>query len=275
MKRHFLIPDCQVRPGEPTDFIDWIAKAIVEYRPDVVVNLGDFFDMPSLSSHEQPGSLATEGARYEDDVRVGNEAFARLCAPMEAEQARLKRNKEKQWNPEKHFLFGNHEHRITRAVNASPKLAGAIGLHHLDTRDFKRHAFLERVWLDGVLYSHYFQSAHSHHAIGGSIDSMLNKIGASFVQGHRQGFQYGTRIQASGKTWHGLVAGSCYLSVEGYRGAQGQRHWRGVVVLNEVQDGEYCIMPLTLNYLCRKYEGVPLIEYMNKKYPKGDWRHLA
>lgn len=275
MKRHFLIPDCQVRPGEPTDHIDWIAQAIVEYRPDVVVNLGDWWDCPSLSSHEQPGSMATEGARYEDDVRVGNEAFARLCAPMEAEQARLKRNKEKQWNPEKHFLFGNHEHRITRAVNASPKLAGAIGLHHLDTRDFKRHAFLERVWLDGVLYSHYFQSAHSHHAIGGSIDSMLNKIGASFVMGHRQGFQYGTRIQASGKTWHGLVAGSCYLSVEGYRGAQGQRHWRGVVVLNEVQDGEYCIMPLTLNYLARKYTGMTLIEYMNKKYPKGDWRHLA
>jgi len=275
MRRHFLIPDCQVRPGEPTDHIDWIAQAIVEYRPDVVVNLGDWFDMPSLSSHEQPGSLATEGARYEDDLRVGNEAFARLCAPMEAEQARLKRNKEKQWNPEKHFLFGNHEHRITRAVNASPKLAGAIGLHHLDTRDFKRHAFLEHVWLDGVLYSHYFQSAHSHHAIGGSIDSMLNKIGASFVMGHRQSLQYGTRIQASGKTWHGLVAGSCYLHIEAYRGAQGQRHWRGVVILNEVEDGEYCIMPLTLNYLARKYEGMTLIDYMNKKYPKGDWRHLA
>ena len=275
MRRHFLIPDCQVRPGEPTDHIDWIAQAIVEYRPDVVVNLGDFWDCPSLSSHEQPGSMATEGARYEDDVRVGNEAYARLCAPMEAEQARLKRNKEKQWNPEKHFLFGNHEHRITRAVNASPKLAGAIGLHHLNTRDFQRHAFLERVWLDGVLYSHYFQSAHSSHAIGGSIDSMLNKIGASFVMGHRQSLQYGTRIQASGKTWHGLVAGSCYLHIEAYRGAQGQRHWRGVVILNEVEDGEYCIMPLTLKYLCKKYTGMNLIDYMNKKYKGKDWRHLA
>lgn len=275
MSRHLILPDTQVRPGVPLDHLEWIAQAIVEYMPDVVVHLGDHFDMPSLSSHDTPGSMASEGARYEDDVRVGNEAFATICKPMEAEQARLVANKKKQWNPRKVFLTGNHCHRITRAVNASPKLAGAIGLHHLDTRDFERHEFLERVWIDGIVYSHYFQSSHSHHAVGGSIDSMLNKIGASFIQGHRQGFQYGTRIQGSGATWHGLVAGSCYLHQEFYRGAQGQRHWRGIVVLNEVENGEYCIMPLTLDYLCRKFTGMKLIAYMEKKYPKGDWRHLA
>lgn len=273
--RHFLIPDTQVRPNVPLDHLEWVAQAIVDYRPDTVVHLGDHFDMPSLSSHDAPGSMATEGARYEDDIRIGNDAFATICKPMELEQERLKRNKEKQWKPRKVFLMGNHCHRITRAINTSPKYAGTIGLHHLNTRDFERHDFLERVWIDGILYSHYFQSAHSPMAIGGTTDNMLNKIGASFVQGHRQGFQYGTRIQGSGATWHGLVAGSCYLHLEGYRSAQGQRHWRGVVILNEVEDGEYCIMPLTLKYLCKKYTSETLIDYMNKKYPKGDWRHLT
>lgn len=272
--RHFILPDTQVRPGVPTDHMDWIGQAIVEYRPDTVVHMGDHWDMPSLSAHDTAGSMATEGARYENDVKSGNDAFARICIPMEQEQARLKRNKEKQWNPRKVFLFGNHEGRISRAINAQPKFAGALSLDHLDTRDFERHGFLERVWIDGLLYSHYFQSAHSHHAVGGSIDSMLNKVGASFIQGHKQGFQYGTRMQASGATWHGLVAGSCYLHLEGYRGAQGQRHWRGVVVLNEVENGEYCIMPLTLKYLCKKYTGMSLIDYMNKKYKGQDWRHL-
>ena len=80
---------------------------------------------------------------------------------------------------------------------------------------------------------------------------------------------------ASGKTLYGLVAGSAYLHVEDYRGRQGQRHWRGIVVLNEVQDGEYDIMPLSLRYLCRRYEGMSLIDYMNKKYPNADnWDHL-
>jgi hypothetical protein len=270
MNRHFIIPDTQVRPGVPLDHLRWIAQAIVDYRPSRVIHLGDHWDMPSLSAHDGPGSMKMEGARYEDDVAVGNEAFATLCAPMEAEQARLKRNKEKQWNPSKDFLFGNHCNRIHRAINAAPKFAGTIGDHHLNTRDFERHPFLERVWLDGVLYSHYFQSSHSSHAIGGTIDNRLNKIGASFVQGHEQGFRYGTRIQASGATWHGLVAGSAYLHDEDYRGAQGQGHWRGVVVLNEVHNGDYCVMPLTLEYLCRKYEGVSLGEYLRKSYKDAE-----
>lgn len=274
MTRHFVVPDLQVRPGVPLDHIAWIGQAIADYRPDTVVNIGDHWDMPSLSMHDGPGSLHMEGARYEDDVQVGNDAFATLCAPMEAEQARLIRNKEKQWKPRKVFCFGNHENRINRAVNNSPKWAGTIGEHHLQTRDWERHPFLARVWQDGVLYSHFFQSAHSSHAIGGSIDNRLNKIGCSHVQGHQQGLLYGTRVQANGETWHGLVAGSAYVHREHYRGNQGQRHWRGVVVLNEVRDGDFCIMPLTIDYLCRKYEGVSLYDYMIKSYPKGDWGHL-
>lgn len=272
MSRHFILPDTQVRPGVPTAHIDWIAQAIVDYMPDTVVHMGDHFDMPSLSMHDAPGSARMEGARYEDDVAVGNEAFARLCAPMEAEQARRVRRKIKQWNPRKVFLFGNHENRINRAVNTAPKWAGTIGEHHLLTRDFERHPFLGRVWQDGILYSHYFQSSHSSHAIGGTIDNRLNKIGCSFVQGHEQGFRYGTRIQASGANWHGLVAGSCYLHDEDYRGAQGQGHWRGVVILNEVRDGDYCLMPLTLDYLCRKYEGMSLGAYLRKTVKDAEYR---
>lgn len=272
--RHFLIPDTQTRPGAPLDHMAWIGQAIVDYHPDRVIHLGDHWDMPSLSMHDAPGSMKMEGARYEDDIAVGNQAFRDLVAPMEAE-VRRQRKRQKPWRPDCHFLFGNHEGRIDRAINANPKYAGMIGDHHCLTRGFKRHKYLERVWLDGVLYSHFFQSSHSSHAIGGSIDNRLNKIGCSFVQGHEQGFRYGTRIQASGATWHGLVAGSCYLHEEGYRGAQGQRHWRGVVILNEVRDGEYCIMPLTLDYLCRKYEGVPLVKYMRAKYRGQNWDFLA
>lgn len=274
-RRHLLIPDTQVRPNVPLDHMDWIGQAIVDYAPDVIVHLGDHWDMPSLSMHDGPGSKASEGARYENDIKSGNDAFARICLPMEREIELQRKARKRLWNPRKVFLFGNHCDRITRAINANPKYDGALSLDHLDTRDFERHAFLERVWIDGLLYSHYFQSSHSHHAIGGSIDSMLNKIGASFIQGHRQSLQYGTRLQASGVSWHGLVAGSCYLHKEFYRGAQGQRHWRGIVILNEVENGEYCIMPLTLKYLCRKYTGKTLIDYMNKKYPRGDWRHLT
>jgi hypothetical protein len=89
MKRHIVIPDAQIRPGVDTTHIDWAALAIVEYRPDVIVVIGDWWDFPSLSTHDAPGSKEAEGRRVKPDIDAGNEAFARLVAPMQkAHEAR-------------------------------------------------------------------------------------------------------------------------------------------------------------------------------------------
>jgi hypothetical protein len=253
VRRILVIPDTQVRPGVDTSHIDIAAAAIVDYRPDVIVHLGDHWDMPSLSAWEAPGSLATEGARYEADIEAGNEAFARLCAPMEAEQERRRRRHLKRWEPRKIFLFGNHENRIERALNREPKYTGMIGTHHCLTRDWERHEYLEVVTESGILFSHYFSNVNSGKSIGGSIDNRLNRIGESFVQGHEQGFLYSCRQFPTGKTKHGLVCGSFYLHDEDYKGRQGNGHWRGLVVLNDVKDGSYDIMPLSMSYLREKF----------------------
>jgi hypothetical protein len=141
-------------------------------------------------------------------------------------------------------------------------------------RDWERYPFLEVVKIDGFNYSHFFQSSHSPRPIGGTIINKLSKIGGSFVHGHVQGLDMGTKIMGTGQTWWGFGAGSAYVHIEPYRGAQGQRHWRGVLPLNEVEDGECCPMPLTLDYLCRKNTGMRLAEYHRAKYPNGNWDHL-
>lgn len=273
-RRHYILPDTQLRAGVPADHIDWIAQDIVRRKPDAIIVLGDWWDFVSLSTHAAPGSAATENQRIEKDLLAGNRAFARLAEPIQAEIDRRVKKHRARWNPRRVFLFGNHEDRLRRAVERDPKWSGILGDHLMLTPGFERHAFLSRVVIDGVLYSHYFQSSHSHHAIGGTIDNRLNKIGCTFVQGHEQGFRYGTRIQASGATWHGLVAGSCYVHREEYRGNQGQKHWRGCVVLNEVHDGDFCVMPLTLDYYARRATGKSLAGYLVEKYPDGDWSHL-
>ncbi len=206
-----------------------------------------------MSSHSAPGSLELETQRYEDDLLAGDVGFAQLSAPMEAEEARLARNKKKGWKPRKVFLKGNHETRPDRVAAQSPKLQGVLGSHQCDTRDWEVHEFLKVVQIDGIRYSHYFQNVNSSKGIGGSIDNRLNRIGESFVQGHEQGFLYGNRTFPTGKVKHGLVAGSYYLHDEAYKGAQGNGHWRGIVVLNEVQDGNYDVMPLSIDYMRRKY----------------------
>jgi hypothetical protein len=252
-RRHLIIPDTQVRRGVPLDHLHAAAQAIVEYRPDVVVHIGDHWDMPSCSRHSEPGSMEMEGARIREDINAGNEAWEILFKPMWAEMNRLKRGHRKHWDPRLVYCRGNHEDRLDRLVGATPQLEGVVSTDMMLTPGFERHPFLEIVDIDEILYSHYFANTHSGRPIGGSIDNRLNKIGRSFVQGHEQGFLYGVRQFQGTLVRHGVVAGSFYMHDEKYRGLQCNSEWKGIVVLNEVQDGGYDIMPLSMGYLLRKF----------------------
>lgn len=251
--RHLLLPDTQVRVGVPLQHIKAAAEAIVDYKPDVIVHIGDHWDMPSCSKHSAPGSLEMEGARIRDDIQAGNEAWEVLFAPMWKEIKRREDKHRKRWAPRLVYCRGNHEDRLDRLVGGDPKFEGAVSTDMMLTPGFERHPFLEIVEVDGVWYSHYFANTHSGRPIGGSVDNRLNRIGRSFVQGHEQGFLYGVRQFPGSLTRHGLVAGSFYMHDEKYRGLQSNSEWRGIVVLNEVRGGGYDVMPLSMDYLLRKY----------------------
>ena len=253
-KRIVIIPDTQIKPGVDTAHIDWAAQAIVEYLPDYVVVIGDWWDMPSCSSHDAPGSLETEGRRIVADIDAGNEAFERLVAPMNKEIERRVKVKTVRWKPECHFLFGNHEVRLERVVSTAGKWDGVIGLGAMKTPGFIRHDFLKIVNIEGIRFCHFFPNPLSGRPIGGTIPNRLNHIGGSFVQGHQQGFQYGCK-QYPDKVAHGLVCGRFYSHHEPYRPSDVQdKEWNGIVVLNETRnDGDYDLMPLSYNYLKRTY----------------------
>lgn len=253
LSRHFFIPDTQISPGCDTSHIDWCAQALVDYMPDVIVVIGDWWDFASLNGHAEKGSKELEGTRYKDDLDVGNDAFRRLVAPMEKERTRRKVGHRTAWNPRKIFCLGNHENRADRIAQNDPKWQGIIGSHQCETLDFERYGFLEIVEVDGIAYSHYFANTHGSRPIGGNIDNRLNKIGRSFSAGHEQGILYGLRPFPGNITRQGLVCGSFYQHNMNYRGPQGRNEWRGIIIKNECENGCYDIMPLSLRYLQKKY----------------------
>lgn len=242
--RIVVIPDTQVRPGVPTSHLAAAGRYIAEKRPDAVVHLGDHWDMSSLSSYESRGSKYFEGKRYVGDRDSGNVAFGELDAPI---------RKRRGYAPKKYFLFGNHEHRIERAVSADPRLEGVIGLDDLDTRDWRRVPFLEILKLRGIWFSHYFQSPMSSRPLGGTARRLLDQIGNSFVQGHRQGLDMAIKPLADGRSQRGLIAGSFYQHDEEYRGPQGRAEWRGIVVMNEVRNGCWDQLEVSLRWLLENY----------------------
>jgi len=266
LRTHMCIPDTQAKPGAPTDHLGWIGEYVVERKPDVLIHLGDHADMPSLSSYDK-GKIQFEGRRYVHDIEAANEGFDILNAAMIRENKRLAKAKHAQWLPERHILLGNHEDRINRAVAGSSELDGTIGVFDLNYWDhgWDVHDFLEPVDLDGVFYSHYWYQPNNGRPITGTMENRLKTIGHSFTQGHLQTLMYGLRFVA-GKSQHGLVAGACYLHSEEYKGPQGNAHWRGLIVKHEVNEGSYDPMFVSLDYLCRRYEGKSLDSFMSKKY---------
>ena len=247
---HLIIPDTQVKPGVPLQHLTWAGDYLVDKRPDVVVHLGDHWDMPSLSSYDR-GMQAAEGRTYADDVAAGNMGMQMLLAPLRAYQ---KTKEGKNYKPRLVFLMGNHCERIKRHINANPHLDGKIGYKDLDLSDWEVHDFLEVVEINGIRYSHYFAQMNTGKAHSAQAGLRLQKLGFSFTMGHQQGKQSAERFLNDGTGQRAMIAGSFYLHQEDYKGHQGNHHWNGVILKHEVKDGNYDLLEVSTAYLERRYK---------------------
>lgn len=256
MTTHMVIPDCQVKEGVPTEHLEWIGRYSAEKKPDVIVCLGDFADMPSLSSYDK-GKKSFEGRRYTKDIEATQQAMVRLMTPIADERVRLKRNKEKQWNPRLVMLLGNHEHRINRAIEDDAKLEGLISTNDLGYEGFgwEVSPFLDVVIIDGIAYSHYFTTGVMGRPVT-TARMLTTKKFMSCTMGHVQKTEIDmSSFRADGTPIIGLMAGCCYLHDEDYLGPQGNVVHRQIWMKYEVNNGFYYPHAISLNYLRDKYEG--------------------
>lgn len=249
-----VIPDTQVKPGVPTRHLSWAGHYIVDKRPDVVVHLGDHWDMPSLSSYDE-GKKAMEGRRVWDDIEAGNEGLRLLTQPLLDLQDSQRKNHKALYQPRLIMLRGNHEERIERYAEDYAKLEGILSYDDFNDRElgWEPIPFLQPVVLNGVHFAHYFYNPMTGNPWGGMASTMLKNIGFSFVMGHRQGKEMHERHLSNGTVQRALIVGSFYLHEEDYKGPQANHHWRGLIMMHEVQNGDYDLMEVSMNYLERRY----------------------
>jgi hypothetical protein len=226
---------------------------IVAEKPDVVVHIGDFADMESLSSYDK-GKKSFEGRRYRADIEAAHAGMEALLGPLNDYNARRAATKHGPYRPRLVLTMGNHEERIARTINEEPMLDGAIGLGDLKYVEYgwEVYKFLKVVVIGGVAFAHYFQTGVMGRPAS-SAQAQLNKKHMSCVAGHQQGRQMAQAYRADGRQITSIIAGSCYEHKEGYLGEQGNEHWHGVLMLNNVEDG------------CFDEQFVPLAE-VKKKY---------
>lgn len=253
MTKHCYIPDVQARDGHDFTFLTRIGRYLVEKKPDVVICGGDFSDLPSLSSYDV-GKKTFEGRRYRTDVDATHRAMEALLAPIASYNAQAAKNHKARYAPKMVMTLGNHENRINRAVNDDAKLDGTIGIGDLkyDEYGWEVHPFLDVVVIDGIAYSHYFTTGLMGRPCT-TASAQLSKKHQSCIAGHQQGLQIATAHRADGARLTSIIAGSCYEHNEDYMSSQGNKHWRGLLMLHDVKDGEFDLMPVSLNFLEKKY----------------------
>jgi len=253
-KRVLVIPDSQIRPGDNYDFLSWIGQYAVDMQPDIIVHLGDFADMPSLSSHDKAGSKSMEGMRYKEDINTSIEAMKVLLAPITEHQDFLKKNHKARWNPRMVMLYGNHENRINRAIQNDPKLEGLISLEDLKYEElgWETVPFLQPINIEGVMFCHYFVSGVMGNPVG-TARALLTKHHQSCIAGHQQGRDIAFAKRADGTEMTAMIVGSGYMHDENYLNHQTNIHWRGVVILNEVENGTFDEIMVSMRYLRNKY----------------------
>lgn len=246
-KTHLVIPDSHAHPDHGNKRYEYLGHLINDLKPDVVIDIGDWFDMPSLCSYDR-GTKGFEGRRYQADIQAGLDAQDRLLSIVRKQKRKL---------PKFIRTLGNHEYRIARAVNQDAILEGTIGLSDLMSKEYKWEEipFKEPINVDGINYCHYFTTGVMGRPVSGEHPgyTLLSKKFESSTQGHIHTFDYCIRSQENGRKIHGLACGVYQDYVADYAGPANSMWRAGVVVKHEVDDGDYDLEWISMRRLQNAY----------------------
>lgn len=240
MTVHLVVPDQHAHGDFNNDRADWLGQLIAEVKPDVLVNMGDAADLPSLSAYDK-GKASFHGNSYQKDIESHLDFQERMWAPIKKLRRKL---------PRRVVLEGNHEYRIKRALELDPQLKGdKYGLSFKDL-DFDRYyqdvveykgSTPGIITIDGVSYAHYFISGVMARPIGGvnHASSLINKNYSSCTAAHSHLIDFSMKSNTQGKTLMGLVAGVYQDYDSGWAGNVNELWNSGVWIKRGVEDGCY------------------------------------
>lgn len=243
IKKIILVGDCHFSPDTDNRRADWLGNMILEEDPDLVVQIGDFSDLNSLSSYDK-GKRSAELRRYRHDINATHDALFRIDKPLKEYNERRKNIQKKSPRrvPRKIMVMGNHEARITRAVNLAPELEGTITLqdlgyeqHGWEVVPFKRTFEIEQVY-----FNHFFPSGVKGEPISGFnvASNVVAKNMVSSICGHSHLYDHAIRNRPDGTKVIGLCAG-CYLEEATFDDATLNLWWSGLIKIHDMDNGAF------------------------------------
>lgn len=255
-KTHLIIPDQHAHPDFHNDRADWIGQLIKDVKPDLVINIGDAADLPSLSSFDK-GKASFHGASYGKDIDAHLDFQERMWSPMKQTRKRM---------PHRVVFEGNHENRIKKVLEYDPQLSAGDSGYGISFRDLDFNSYYNEVHeyeggtpavrtYDGVSYAHFFISGVMGRPIGGvnHASSLLNKNHCSSTCGHSHLADFSVHTNVRGEKMMGLVCGVYQDYDSKWAGDVNRLWWGGCVIKRNVNDGMYDPEFVSINTLRKEY----------------------
>lgn len=234
---HLVIGDSHAHPDFPNDRADWLSRLIIDVRPDVVVNIGDAADMPSLAQMDK-GRTPPNTRSYQKDIASHCDFQGRIWEPILARKKKL---------PRRVFLHGNHEQRIQQAVWRTPELSETISYGDLRLGDWYDDIVPYEgvtpgsISIDGITYAHYMVAGVSGRPVSSehTAYTLLSKQFSSCTVGHSHTFDFCMRTRADGGKIMAADVG-CYQDyTNDWAGEMGKLWDRGILIKRNVENGSY------------------------------------
>jgi hypothetical protein len=197
-----VVPDAHAMPlGSRYDNerFTWLGKFVKDEKPDCVISIGDWADIPSLAGFDPLGSIQTEGQRYADDVAGSVDALERFELAS------------KGWSGRKVITLGNHDVRADRAAARDAKMHGTLSSKDLQFEDhgWEVIPFLERFELEEIGFRHYVVKTNARHPIGGErcAWNLAQYCKSSVVVGHNHLLTYAHTMKDNGEKMFAMSVG--------------------------------------------------------------------
>lgn len=128
-RTHLVIGDPHVHPGQDLRRFRWLARLIIDVDPDVVVCVGDWPSLGSLS-HFDVGRIEAEGQRYVHDVAAVRDSLSELHREIRRYNETC--GQYKTINPRFEYVAGNHGWgRLEKYMSCNPALGHALSFKDL------------------------------------------------------------------------------------------------------------------------------------------------
>lgn len=242
--RILVIGDAHSAPGQDLRRFKALGRYIVDESPDIVVSIGDFLTLDSLSDWDKSKRGKMEGRRYSKDIDTGNKALDLIQLDD---------------SPKYVYIMGNHENRLPRYLDYDPTMVGLADVEHdldLAGRKWKVVDYKDDIKLSGISFTHI-----PINGIGRPIGNphvaqkALALYANSVVFGHTHTLDHAAEHRKGAPHLNQALGVGCFFEhVDEYAKGSKTDYWRGLVMLDAYHNNRFDIATISMSNLLKRYK---------------------